>query len=867
METPVSISSKSSYRISNLDLSKLYADRNQTQICRTCIHVNDRSWKTAGMNLFKLAISGIDVEGLNCCQPTQNDVARKAVQTQSYRKVIPLSADTDAKVISFVDICGHQIQPKCNGCERFVRDTVSIPYADNEEILWKIERDGDTEVKVSYTRSGAQVKIWNATIGGHCSIPETGIIVEGKTTYCDPIKRQINITPSCNNCAMLDRVGDSWMYDHLSVNENARLNPYEYYVVYKDAMENGENPTTAANLALYQKQIKGSGLLLTLKGKIVNCYSVWATRETRYLVNYVGVGIQDKISTLDEDITIMSIDEGVENIIVQVEDIRLYKRGYRPNLKKYNLVWPALPKKIGIAGESNQVDLRIVEDCPRCSLTKNKACYYHSKLPVKNDTTGDIEFHPVTESVHDIYPASAYMHVEKLGDKYYAVDDENALPETYSSEKANASVFRKWLPSLVRQARRISPQAEQDILAHYREITSKLQRSTVAQKVRPYWLAPSTTEPSKPRCTHPDGMDLRKVFGDTFGLERVDFDFDFGSKNTIEVEEEHRVGFRQHEHTPQQLQEEVLANLMLDPNYRYSVEGKLDPDKALGDISDYRVTHLPIADGFGESGEEYSVTEDFYRHLDDELDAGEVVSEQEQLSVTRRITRRQQLYGYTLSNGVYGKRKTDEMTQVLAKDPDYVIFDQMYDFSTENVRWICLECKTSYGYEYVDLFDPRCGKCENAPSLIRNHNVREVVNPRARGGVGNAFVKASDSMISRMQLDANLCDKWVFKEIRSGITYETLNGSEAKVLQTRGNLETQALDSEHVKIIKVNSLTPEQSESNKAYLKIVDEVVAKREEHLGANPNTSANELAMLYPTPGGTIYQIRAAGSLSKMG
>lgn len=864
MATPVFISSKKDYEISTLDLSKIYEERPQAAICKTCIHHDNRGWKAAGIDLFKAALNGEDVEDLACCKPTQNDIARKAIQTQSYRKVIPLSAEDNSKVVTFLDGCGHQIQPKCNGCERFVRDTVAIPYAD-EEILWALEVQEGKETKVPYTRSGSPVKVWNATVGGHCSIGEEGIIVAGKTTHCDPVKRQINITPSCNNCAFVDRVGDSWMYDHLSVNANARLDPYEYYTVYKKAMETGENPVAAANLALYLKQIKGSGLLLTLKGKIVNCYSVLKTKETRYLVNYDTINIQDKISTLDEDITILSIDSTVTDIIVQVEDIRLYKRGYRPNLKKYNLVWPPLPSKIGNTAKNDQVDLRINEDCAAtkrsdaCSITKNKPCYFHAKLPVKNIVTGEIVFHPSIDKSHNIYPPSAFLHIEKVGNKYLALDDDNQLPQTYSDTVANASVFRKWLPSLLTSASRISNQAKQDILEQYSEITSKLHRSSLPQKVRPYWLAPSSIEPSKARCTHPDGMDLRKVFGDTFGLERVDFDFDFGSKNTIEVEEEHRVGFRQHEHTPQQLQEEILTNLMLDPNYDHAIGGKLEADKTL-DTTGYSYTYLPLSS-------DCDSTEEFYRSLDNEIHAGEVSSDDDKITVDRFISKRQQLFGYALNNRAYGKRKPSEMTQLLAKDPDYIIFDNMYDFSAENVKWICLHCKTSFTYEEVNLFDPRCDICDDAPSLIRNHNVREVVNPRATGGVGNAYVKASDSMIGSMQLNANLCDKWVFKEIKSNITYETLYGSESTVIQAKLNLETQALDSEHVKIIKVNSITPEQANINKEYMTLVDEAISNREHYLIANPNTSASELAILFPTPSGTIYQIRAAGSVAKMG
>lgn len=864
MGTPVFISSKNDYKISNLDLSKIYADRSQETICKTCIHHDNRAWKAAGIDLFKAALNGEDVEDLACCQPTQNDIARKAIQTQSYRKVIPLSTEDTSKVVTFLDTCGHQIQPKCNGCERLVRDTVAIPYAD-EEILWRLETKENETVKVPYTRSGAPVKIWNATVGGYCSIGTDGISVNGKITHCDPVKRQINITPSCNNCAFVDRVGDSWMYDHLSVNNNARLDPYEYYTAYKQAMENGENPIAATNLALYMKQIKGSGLLLTLKGKIVGAYSILKTRETRYLVNYEGINIQDRISVFDEDIKILSIDPTVTDIVVEVEDIRLYKRGYKPNLKKYNLVWPALPSKIGTTAKNTHVDLRINENCAAtkrsdaCSITKNKPCYFHAKLPVKNIVTGEITFHPLVDKTHNIYPPNSFLHIEKIGDNYYALDDENQLPQTYSDTVANASVFRKWLPSLLVAASRISDKAKNDILAQYSDITSKLQRSSIPQKVRPYWLAPSSIEPSKARCTHPDGMDLRKVFGDTFGLERVDFDFDFGSKNTIEVEEEHRVGFRQHEHTPQHLQEEILTNMMLDPAYDHAIGGKLNIDKII-DSDGFTYTHLPLSD-------KCDSTDEFYHSLDDEVLSGYVSSEEDKIIVNRYISKRQQLFGYSISNGTYGKRKPSDMTQLLAKDPDYIVFDNMYDFSTENVKWICLKCKTSFTYENINLFDPRCDQCKDSPSLIRNHNVREVVNPRAFGGVGNAYVKASDSMISAMQLNSNLCDKWVFKEIKSNINYETLYGSESAVLQSKGNIETQALDAEHVKIMKVNSISPEQAEINKQYMALVDEAIANREDHLSRNPNTSSAELALLFPTPSGTIYQEKAAGSLSKMG
>ena len=296
---------------------------------------------------------------------------------------------------------------------------------------------------------------------------------------------------------------------------------------------------------------------------------------------------------------------------------------------------------------------------------------------------------------------------------------------------------------------------------------------------------------------------------------------------------------------------------MLDPNYDHALGGLKTASKEVT-FEPTSVTQLPLSDSTDN-------TQEFYRSLDEWVPSGVVTSEEEKLIVDRYITRRQQLFGYSLNNGVFGKRSPNEMTQMLSKDPDYIVFDTMYDFSTENMDWMCLDCKKTFNYTSVDLFEPTCDECD-AP-LVRNHNTREVVNPRAKGGVGNAYVKASDSIISSMQLRRNLCDKWVFREIKSQINYETIFGDKAKVIGAEGRTNTAALDNEHVKIIKVNALTMEQTENNKAYIKEVDDVAAKREAHLEEHPNTSASELAMLFPTPKGTLYQIKAAGSLSKMG
>lgn len=862
METAVSITTKLKVSVDDIDLSIIYGNRNQESICKTCVHEQNRGWKVSTKDIFEAALAGEDVQAMSMCVPTQNDVARKAVATTTFRKVIPLDAPSDDKIIAFIDSCGHQTLPKCNGCERFKRDYVEIPYAD-EQIFWKSETNDGVITKVPYTKSGKPVKTWRATIGGYCSIGPEGIVKDNKVTHCDPIKREIAISPSCSNCAFLDRVGDSWMYDHLSVNANARLTPFEYYEAYMQALRNGEDPTAATNIALYLKQIKGQGRILTLKARIENCYSVLATQETRYLVRYDRSPVVDKISSTDDSIKILSIDNKIEYMIVEVTDNRLRSLKYSLPLVKYNLIWPQLPKALNLH-KDKAVDPRIVKECAErgglsaCSYVKNRPCYYHSKRPTKNEITGEISFEPTADKTHDIFPPNAYMHIEKIGGKYYAVDDECQMPMAYSETQPNASVFRKWLPTLLQNAKAISTQAVKDIESQYRAVISGLQRSTIAQKVRPYWLAPSTLEPAKPRCTHPDGMDLRKVFGDTFGLERVDFDFDLGSMNTIEVEEEIRVGYRQHEQTPQHLQEEVLTNMMLDPNYVHAVGGKIDPDKPIN-IEGFSITELPLSDS-------YDNTKDFVNSLDDHIETGVVTSQEDQTEVNRYITRREQLFGYSINGNVFGKRKPGEMTQLLSKDPGYVVFGDSYDFTTSNVSWVCLKCDKKFDYQSVDIFNPLCDNCENQP-LHRNHNAREVVNPRARGGVGNAYVKASPSLISSMQLGANLCDKWVYREIASGINYETLFGSGAKVIQSQRSTATAALDVEIVEIVKVNKITPEQLEANRLYAQLVDSVVSQREEYLAKNPSASAKELARLYPTPPGKVYQEKVAGSLSKMG
>jgi hypothetical protein len=256
---------------------------------------------------------------------------------------------------------------------------------------------------------------------------------------------------------------------------------------------------------------------------------------------------------------------------------------------------------------------------------------------------------------------------------------------------------------------------------------------------------------------------------------------------------------------------------------------------------------------------------DSVKALSDEINYGGVNDEHGNVSVPRYLDKRQQLFGYALVNKAYGKRKGADVTQLLNRDPDYLVFDHNFDTSVESVKWICDSCNRTYGFDEVDMFAPVCDTCST--SLYRNHNVREVVNPRARGGVGNVYIKANDAMVSNMQLSANLCSRWVYNQIGSKITYETIFGADGLIAGRSGDLATKGLDDEHVEIVKVNSITPQQAAINKAYMDRVDEVVAQRTAYLEDKPGTSTAELTRLFPTPGGKIYQEKAAGSLSKMG
>ncbi len=871
METPVAITRPrriaASLTIDTVSLSDAYSDVHPDTICRTCVHSNDRLWKSQTEDYFANLLNNVNDVESDRCEPVQNDITTKTLATTGRKKFAALEDQTDERVVALIDSCGHQILPKCNGCQRFVRETISIPYTNSEDnpITWTVDDTTNPPRKVATTRNGTPPLWWKATIGGHCSIPSEGMMVKGQLKYCDPVKRVPNIEPSCSNCAFLDRVGDSWMYDHLSVNGNARLTPYERYRVHMDALEHGENTLAATNIALWAKQTKGRGLIKTMKATVLYGYSMVATQETRYLVKYDRTNLVDKISTFDKDVQILSDDVDKAYIIVELQDNRLYPLGYKPTLRKFSLVWPNLPEKIK-PPDYNFADPRINEECAaagglsRCSVSKNRPCYFHAKVPEREAISGEVTFFrpgAVNVATEGEFPPHGELHLRKVGSRWFAIDGNGNMPQTYSDYVANAAVFRRCLNSLLESARKISDEAYNDILQHYRDITSALLRSTTPTKIRPYWLAPSTTEPSKPRCTHPNGMDLRKVFGDTFGLERVDFDFDLGSKNTIEVEEELRVGYRQHEFTPQQLQEEIMVNLMLDPNYVHSVGGRIE-ESVDYDTDNYFVTQLPLMGDFDS-------TQEMADALNDQINYGGINDVDGNVSVPRYIDKRQQLFGYALVNKAYGKRKGADVTQLLNRDPDYLVFDHNFETSAESVKWICDSCDGVYGFDEVDMFNPECETC--GTSLYRNHFAREVVNPRARGGVGNVYVKANDPMVSNMQLGANLCSNWVYNQIGSKITYETIFGAEGLIAGRSGDQATKSLDDEHVEIVKVNSITSEQAAINKAYMDSVDEVVAQRTAYLEDKPSTTPAELARLFPTPGGTIYQEKAAGSLSKMG
>jgi hypothetical protein len=839
--------------VEEVSLPAKYSGVDPTTVCRTCTHRDNHLWAVKTAEMIKRGKDGETKADMECA-PTKELRTYKLLETiRSRGRIVPLNEPSKHRARAFVDTCGHTLRPECKGCDRFSPVQVAVPYSKNPDarIFWTFENRNGRDVPVPVADDGGNVFWWNVTIGGHCTIPAEGLDRNGTKVYCDPKPRKLKIdNPGCGNCHWLDFAGEQWQTDYLTVNSNAALTPWEREQARRFVGEDVTLPM-ALGLALKAKQSSKVGRSYWYRATLLK--EGLHRGQYKYRVNFSESGV---VAVITDDDWRWTVHRTNDPKVVAVEILMPYHRMFRlgDHMTKRALRWPRSPRPVLI--EPNLAHL-VDTNCPRCKA--DKPCYHHAKDPRRSDVTGDIEyFNPEGLQLRWEYPAHGQMHVAVINDEVVAVDGNGNRPVPYSDEVANAATFRRLLPGLLTEAgRKHGDDGRAAIMAQYKEVRSKLRRSVRALPVRPAWYNNSTIEPNKPRCSHPDGLDLRSVFGDSFGLERTDFSFDMGAANTMAVNEELRVGYRQHAHTPQRLHEEILATDASHPNYDPASDSVIERGFSFTETP--VAIHLPGIGGMTrEDGSAVNDPAEFMDRLDEEVVVGKVGE------TPRTMTKRMQMFGYDLSRGYYGSRKGSDKTSVPSRDRDLVIFGESEDDQLDvNTDWRCVECDNTYPQDQIDdYFYP---VCECGADLYMIHNTRQVYNPRSGGGVGNAFVMDTEGMRQRQRLGATLCPNWRLRG-SPHISLEDVEGParEEKVIAPEGDVEEDV-----VEILKVKTLhlTPEQQAHNEAYWAENDKVIEARTEYLLKYPETTQRELAARFPRPRGKIYQIMAAGSLAKMG
>jgi hypothetical protein len=846
-------------RYEEVDLTETYVKYpDESVVCRTCIYEANRKWAYApGEFIMELAKGTGDQNELICHTNKVSKTFRVMNTIDPKRQLAALTSVRPETTRALVDSCGHSLKPKCRSCDRFEPVRVAIPYGRyGAKVSWKVTNKNGEDVFEPYTDDGSDIAWWNKTIGGRCGIGPEGIRKGNEVVFCDPIVKKPRIeSPSCANCFYLDQMGEKWQFDYLTVNANAALTPYER----ERALRSVGPDTTeaqAVGLALYRKQTNPLGRSVWHRASLLK--SAYHQGEQKYRVRFDESKVTAVLAEGDPRWTVHGApksyvaDHPGQAMSVAVEILHPHHELFRLRLptRRYALNWPELPKKVRYEAK---LEHRRDPNCPRC---RYRTCYYHAKAPVKNILTGEVTFSdPDVHRVDWVTDPRATMKVVLRHGDIMAVDGNGNLPEAYSDEVANASVFRIYLPSLLAKARRLAGAAGvRAIQGQYSHVRNGLSRATKGYAMRPAWYNNTGAEPSKPTCSHPNGLNLRRVMNDSFGSERTDLNFDLGAMNQMEIDEEIRVGYRQHNLTPQRLQEEEMATILSHPRY----------DAALGEIppvevdwpQDMKVTVIEGIGGMTDAnGNPVTTVAEFMEHLDTEDALIGMHGEAE-----RFVSKRMQLYGYDLSRGFFGQRRGHEKTAMPAGDSEMVIFDMTEEPDQVDIEdgWKCVDCGNTYDTgEIADFFYPTCA-C--GADLYRNHAARDTLYTRAAGGVGSAILKDTPAMAQRKRLYETVCPQWRLNS-KANITLNDVWGIPEKSVEIRTERKTGPT------IHRVPMLNAEHRKVNDEWQEKMDAVIVQRTSFREQHPEVSNAELLRKFPAPGGTVYQEVAQGSLSKAG
>lgn len=849
--------------ITEIDLIARNAKSTPVQVCRTCVFRDNRKWQQN--------------EDFSDCDPLTYHSTLKLLATTEKNRVVPVDRVTPHRTQAFIDTCGHGIRPECTGCGRFDGEIVGIPYtADPEdEILWQTVEKGYKKVREPFSKKGNQIRWWNVAIGGKCTIPAEGFERNGETIFCDPIERQRKVdNPSCANCYYLDYTGDHWQSDHLTVNRNATLSPYEREVAIRLGRAQDWSEAQSIGIALWKKQTTPIGRRIWYKAYIIDREVI--SNVLVYTLRFDGSASKIRLEAGDTRFEIYELDNPDE-VAVEVGYPWFRMLRLPEGKKRWTYNWPEINEVPTVPNPEyfNRVDAMCSTstDPMSCDLERGLPCNFHVKLPRREAVSREIVFDD-PGAINTLFvqeaPNNRKLSLTIEDDRVVVVDGNGNKPVPYSEDEggwptdeyANASIFRIWLRDLLATAEKLYGKKGKDDVRHqYLACMSKLRVVSKQVTVRHSWLSDSGDEANKPNCSHPGGLNLRKVFQDAFGSERADWDFDTGPMTMMEVEESIRVGSRQHSLTQQRLQEEMIATETSHPRYSDVIGGILpSPEAADFDSIDFTVIEIEGIGGMKrEDGTPVTDPAEFMDRLDQEVIVGDAAK--------RAVQVRQQLFGYSMSTGFYGSRGGGTKTTIPALDPDYVVFglteEELADKANED-NWICPDCDKSYEQSQIeDFFRPICDSCGSA--LYRIHSTRSAFNSRAAGGIGNAMFAASPRMQERQRLESTICPNW---RLKAGNTYITLDDiTSPGTFKSLRDERPGAMAASAVKVFKVGTLTEDQKRSNREYDALLAEVMAEREEWIKEHPGTSAVDVQRKFPSPAGIIYQEKAVGSAAKSG
>lgn len=177
------------------------------QICRTCSKTDPQRIKVSLKEMISLKKenNGVLPESA-LCHPNVSEELRNV---RSDRTITPLRADGKvlvqlqtktqrAESVAYIDSCGQNIQDKCRGCSRLNRINARVKGG---------------------TNANGHPYFVEVLIGGHCTIPAEGIVVDGEVTMCDkkPYSRDpLGLSRSCGNCKWRSAYSEPSMLDHVT---------------------------------------------------------------------------------------------------------------------------------------------------------------------------------------------------------------------------------------------------------------------------------------------------------------------------------------------------------------------------------------------------------------------------------------------------------------------------------------------------------------------------------------------------------------------------------------------------------------------------------------------------------------------------